>query len=205
MPRSERRDDPGSSRLGGPPPLPPSVLRQVSERDPEALRTFFEHYVDSVHGLAYRLVGEALVEDVTQEVFFKVSRAAHRLDPERDPRFWLNAITYNVCREFWRSGAHKLRGLSVSIQDKPELGERLRAAGPHPDEALLAREDERAVQEAILALPEGLRVAVVLHDYQGLGHEEIAAMTGVSHVAARKRYSRALSELAKLLRSNGTR
>jgi len=85
------------------------------------------------------------------------------------------------------------------------VGEHLPTVGPAPDEELITREDERAVQEAILALPEGLRSAVVLHDYEGLGHEEIAAMTGVSHVAARKRYSRALAELARLLRSNGTR
>ena len=62
-------------------------------------------------------------------------------------------------------------------------------------------ERERAVQEAIHDLPEQLRVAILLHDYEGLGHEEIANMTGITHSAARKRYSRGLSELARKLRS----
>ena len=53
-----------------------------------------------------------------------------------------------------------------------------------------------------MKLPEPLRLAIVLHDYQGLGHEEIAALTGVHHAAARKRYSRALAALARLLKDS---
>ena len=185
----------------GPVPLARSVLVGVTVRDAHALREFFDHYGDVVHGLAYRLVGEDLVEDVTQEVFFKVYRAAHCLDPDRDPRYWLNAITYNTCREFWRTGAHKLATRSVSVHDRPEVGDRLRETSPDPEQELLTKEREDQVQAAILSLPELLRATVILHDYQGLGHEEIARMTGVTHVAARKRYSRALTELAKKLKS----
>ena len=36
---------------------------------------------------------------------------------------------------------------------------------------------------------------VLLHDYQGLSHEEVAGVLGVSHAAVRKRYSRALTRL----------
>lgn len=194
----DRRPAGGGS---GPDPLPRAVLVGVTEREAGALREFFDHYGDSVHGLAYRLVGEELVQDVAQEVFFKVYRAAHRLDPDRDPRYWLSAITYNTCREFWRSSAHKLSQHTVSMQDKPEVGDRLRVVSESPEEELLKKEREDQVQAAILSLPESLRASVILHDYEGLGHEEVATMTGVSHVAARKRYSRALAELAKKLRS----
>jgi len=43
---------------------------------------------------------------------------------------------------------------------------------------------------------------VVLRDYQGLSHEEIAALTGTNHAAARKRYSRALAALGKILKDS---
>ena len=59
---------------------------------------------------------------------------------------------------------------------------------------------EARVQEAILRLSEEQRAVVLMHDYQGLAHDEIAAVLGVSHAAARKRYSRALAELAGYLR-----
>ena len=55
------------------------------------------------------------------------------------------------------------------------------------------------VRHAVAQLPDDLREAVVLHAFEGKGHEEIASLTGISHAAARKRYSRALAELKRLL------
>jgi RNA polymerase sigma-70 factor, ECF subfamily len=80
------------------------------------------------------------------------------------------------------------------------LAESLPSPEATPEEAALRRERARLVQEAILDLPEDLRAVVVLHDYQGLGHEEIAGMTGTTHAATRKRYSRALARLAEALK-----
>jgi RNA polymerase sigma factor (sigma-70 family) len=54
---------------------------------------------------------------------------------------------------------------------------------------------EERLSMALLRLPPPLRAVVVLHDYQGLSHEEIARLTNVRHAAVRKRYSRALARL----------
>lgn len=197
----------------------PEELESVRARDPRALEAFFERHIDRVYNLAYRLTGdEPTAQDVTQDVFWKIHRAAHTLDPARDPRPWIHTITYNTCREIWRSGAHRMRLRSVSLEERgdrsasggtgsSDLGELAgpsSAGFPDPEEARLLAERERMVQEAILQLPEGLRAAVLLHDYEGLGHEEVAAVTGISHAAARKRYSRAISELSKILRASVT-
>jgi RNA polymerase sigma-70 factor (ECF subfamily) len=153
-----------------------------------------------VFGLIYRLLGNrSLAEDVTQEVFLKVHRAADRLDPARDPLPWLMTIAHNACRDVWRSNAYRLSRRAASIDDDARLAEMLPRATNDPERDLLATERERLVQAAIGELPEPLRVAVVLHDYEGLGHEEIAAIMGIHHAAARKRYSRALAALAKAL------
>jgi RNA polymerase sigma-70 factor, ECF subfamily len=74
------------------------------------------------------------------------------------------------------------------------------AAPTDPERDALAAERERLVQAAISELPEMLRVPVVLHDYQGLSHEEVAEILGIRHDAARKRYSRALAALGRRLR-----
>src|SRR5689334_12157501 len=81
----------GSSRSGAPavppapgrvPPLDREVLEAFRRRESAALETFFDHYFDLVFGLVLRLLGNrTAAEDVTQEVFFKVYRAADRLDP----------------------------------------------------------------------------------------------------------------------------
>jgi RNA polymerase sigma-70 factor (ECF subfamily) len=170
-------------------------------RDPEALGAFYDRYVDQVFGLVLRLLGDrSLAEDVTSEVFLKVHRAADRLDTGRDPAPWLATIATNACRDLWRSGAHRMRRKSDSLEDTAGLADRLTLGDGGPEERVVAAERERAVQQALGELPEHLRVAIVLHDYEGLDHLEVAKMTGIEHAAARKRYSRALQALGKKLK-----
>jgi RNA polymerase sigma-70 factor (ECF subfamily) len=184
----------------GPPPPDAAELERVRARDPEALAAFFERYFDRVYGTCYRLLGDrTLAEDMTQDVFLKVHRAAHQLDPTRDPGPWLTTIAHNACRDLWRSNAWKLTRRSASLDGDSPVAATLPHPADDPERDHLTRERERLVQEALLALPEPLRVAIVLHDYQGMGHEEIAAATGIHHAAARKRYSRALAALGRLL------
>ena len=175
-------------------------LEGVRRREPQALAAFFDQHFDRVYGLVYRLLGDRhWAEDATQEVFLKLHRAAHTLDPDRDPGPWVTTIAYNVCRDLWRSGAYRLSRNAISIDD-PDHGDG--AMPPNlkdPERELIASEREGLVQDAIGKLKEPLRAVVVLREYQGFTYEEIASLTGTSPVAARKRYSRALTELGKLL------
>lgn len=194
---------PGASGDGpelGAPAFSPDELSRVRAREPEALSAFFERYFEQVFGLVFRLIGErSLAEDVTQEVFLKVHRAIHRLDITRDPSPWLTTIAYNACRDVWRSGPYRLSRRSAPLDD-PAVAPRLASVALDPEGSLLAAERERWVREAVARLPEPLRVAVVLYDYQGLSHEQVARLAGINPAAARKRYSRALAALGAMLK-----
>jgi RNA polymerase sigma-70 factor, ECF subfamily len=184
----------------GRPGLTREQLEAVRRRDPEALAALFERYFDQLFGLIHRLLGErAAAEDVTQDVFLKVHRAAEQLDAARDPGPWLTTIAYNACRDVWRSGAYRMARRSDPVDD-PDSGVTLTRGTHDPEDDALASERERLVQDAVRALPEALRVPVLLHDYQGLSHQEIAGVLGIHHAAARKRYSRALTALGERLR-----
>jgi RNA polymerase sigma factor (sigma-70 family) len=175
-------------------------LELVRRGDPEALGRFFDQHFPSVYGLVLRLVGDVTTaEDITQEVFLKTHRAIGSLDPTRDPAPWLTTIAYNCCRDMWRSAGHRMRRQSMSLDEKPELGRFLAAAGGNPEVEALRAERAELVQEAIGQLPEQQREIVMLHDYQGMTHDAIAQMVGASHAAVRKRYSRALTALGKIL------
>ena len=191
-------------RSGAPPDMEMvAELERVRQRDPEALAAFFELYFDRVYGLVYRLLGDRVqAEDMAQEVFLKVHRAADRIDPMRDPIPWLMTIAHNACRDLWRSNAWKLTRRSASLDGDSPLAETLTPGTNDPERDLIASERERLVQEALQRLPEPLRVTIVMHDYQGLGHDEIAAITGINHAAVRKRYSRALAALGRLLKDS---
>jgi RNA polymerase sigma-70 factor (ECF subfamily) len=198
---TESREPPAEPTGRGGPLVSRSTLEKVRARDRQALATLFEFYFERVYGLAFRLMGEkAAAEDVTQDVFYKVYRAADQLDPERDPGPWLMAITYNVCRDAWRSRGYKLARRSQSLEGTEGLMTLLPSGEPDPEAVTLRRERESQVQKAILDLPEPLRIVVLLRDYRGLSHEEIAEVVGASYDAVRKRYSRALARLARSLK-----
>lgn len=143
-----------------------------------------------------------MAEDISQEVFLKVYQAAHRLDPNRDPSAWLATVVYNTCRDLWRSRKYKAAIRSDSLEQTPGLGERLADDKGDAEEELIRAQEQERVQAAILKLPEDKRAVILLRDYAGLTHEEIASAMGLSGAAVRKRYSRGLAELAKLLKGD---
>ena len=184
-----------------PEPVPDrGLIERVRLREPEAMGLFYDRYLDLVFGLAWRLLGDrTLAEDAASEVFLKVHRAADRLDSGRDPAPWLTTITTNACRDLWRSGAYRMSRRAADVND-PVAAASLSSGRNDPEADALSSERERLVQEALMALPEGLRTSIVLHDYQGLDHREVADLLHIAHDAARKRYSRALAALEQRLR-----
>lgn len=97
-----------------------------------------------------------------------------------------------------RSRANRIFWNSV-LHDASECALELANSGADPERDRLARERLGLVRDAIAGLPESLRVAVLLRDYAGLEHREAARLSGLSPVAARKRYSRALATLSRRL------
>jgi len=196
--RSHRDDGVGNNSSGS--PLTAAVLEKVRQRDPQALAALFDHHFSRIYNLAHRLLGErTAAEDVTQEVFLRVHRAAHQLDTQRDPGPWLMTITANLCREQWRSREGRQAKQTASLDAKPEMAAAVPNGGAGPDSKVLDADRDRFLGKAIDKLPEAMRLVVVLHDLQGMTHEEISEIVGDEAAAVRKRYSRALQKLRELL------
>jgi RNA polymerase sigma-70 factor (ECF subfamily) len=173
----------------------PGLLEGVRRRDASALEQFFEAVFPYVYNLAFRLTGHReAAEDVAQEVFLKVYRAAERIDTERNPRPWLTTITYNAVRD----AARRTSARPEDATDPAIIGDRL-AGGTTPDDELRRGEATRAIERALLALDENHRAVVILHEYCGVSHADIAGMMGASHDAVRKRYSRALGQMREFI------
>jgi RNA polymerase sigma-70 factor (ECF subfamily) len=183
-----------------PPPIPAAVIEGARRGDADALAELFEACFDDIYGLVFRMMGQrAQAEDVVQEVFLRLHRSCATLDPDRDPRPWLRTVAANLCRDHWRSFGAKVAMKSVPVDEDPETAPPLPSDSPTPEAEALAGERAAKVQQAIDRLPDQLREVVIMRDYEGLQHDEIAAMIGASHAAVRKRYSRALSALGEML------
>ncbi|HSL24721.1 MAG TPA: SigE family RNA polymerase sigma factor, partial [Acidimicrobiia bacterium] len=131
-------------------------------------------------------------EDLVQEAFIRLARAAHRiLDQERIAAY-LRSIVLNLARD------HNRRGL-VSLRHQPPADPPVATL----DEQLALREDQQQVIEALRDLPRRQRDCLVLRYYLELGVAEIAATLGLSVNSVKTHLQRGLRSLEKRL--EGTR
>lgn len=149
-----------------------SLLERVSRGEPAATRTLVAAKLPRILGLATRILRNTTeAEDVAQEAFVRVWRNVAKWQPGR-ARFdtWLHMVVLNLCRDRLR------RRREVGSDTIPD------AIDPTPDAeaGLLEAELSRSVANAIAALPERQREAILLVHYQDLPGAEAAVALGVS-------------------------
>ncbi len=156
-----------------------------------AFDALFQRYARPVHGYLTRLTGSpALAEDLVQLTFLSVVRARGRFQAGARFKPWLYAIATNAARD-----AQRRQHRPEELTPRGELPATLAADGPAPRDVGL----ERAVQRALAQLPEGQRVPIVLHRFEGMGFAEIAEALGLTESAVKVRAHRGYARLRKLL------
>jgi RNA polymerase sigma-70 factor (ECF subfamily) len=143
--------------------------------DPQAFATLYDRHSRAAFSLAYRMMGEHhAAEDLVQESFLKLWRAARSYRPERaSVRTWLLSIVHNRAIDQLRSRASRRR-----TQEKVE------AVAPRfePSEAFaqsLANSQREQVREAMRSLPQEQLKILELAYFSGYSHVEIAELLDV--------------------------
>ncbi|MGZ7030982.1 MAG: RNA polymerase sigma factor [Thermoanaerobaculia bacterium] len=129
------------------------------------------------------------VKEAIQETFLRVFRHLRRFDETKDFGGWLTGITVNVCRDRLRS--HK--GTFEPISEEAA------STAIRADDDLIHRNEIAALHRAIDSLPTKERLAIVLHDVEGLPTHEVATALGNSVATVRVQLSRAREKLRLLL------
>jgi RNA polymerase sigma-70 factor (ECF subfamily) len=175
------------------------LMRLVARGDTSAFEKVIERHQALVAGTAARMLGSnSDVEDIAQQVFIRVWKSARRYVPRAKFTTWLLKITRNlVFNELRRSK----RRAQVPLQSEPGAEEipLKDETNPAPDASLLEDELQRAIEEAIMQLPESQRMALVLRRYEQLSYEEIAEVLYLSVPAVKSVLFRARTELRSRL------
>lgn len=151
--------------------------------------------------LVRQLRDESEAADLAQETFVRVYQHRARFDPRRRFSTWLYTIATNLARDRQR---RQLRRPQVSLDAANEssettLRERLESTAPSPPETLQAEERAAAVRAAVSELPEDLRTALILVEYEDCSQAEIAAVLECSVKAVEMRLYRARQQLRERL------
>jgi RNA polymerase sigma-70 factor (ECF subfamily) len=147
--------------------------------DERAFHDLFEKYKKQVVNYCYRFCGHrAVAEELAQEAFLRIYKAAPRYRPKARFRTWLFKIAANVCLNEIRRPVYRQQLESLDQLPERDSGQ----AGP--DIELANAERRRMVHQAIRDLPDQQRVALLLRVEGEFSYKEIAAQIGrsVNHV-----------------------
>lgn len=159
---------------------------------PAAFERMVRRWQQPVARFLFHLVGrEEPLADLCQEVFLRVYE--HRLRYRETGTFsaWLYRIALNVARDALRRRRKEPRDLG---DVEPA------AAEPSPEATCEQAERGRLVAQSIAALPEPLRVVLVLRHYEEMSFEQIARMLGEPASTIKSRFQVALQRLRERLR-----
>ena len=153
--------------------------------DQGAFRQLFDRHKGRMIQYCYRFCkDQAVAEELTQEIFIRVYKAAPRYRPKARFRTWLFTIAVNVClneirRSDYRQQFESLSGPSEDRGDEPR--KRLSLANNHrPDEDVVRAEKEQLVLDAIAKLPPDQRAALLLRVEEEFSYREIGQQIGCS-------------------------
>lgn len=170
------------------------LIDRAATGDLLAARALYDRHAARVYRLAYRMCGERdLASDLTQDVFVRVFNQLGQFRGDAAFTTWLHRVAVNTCLNTLR----KVRRLRLREVDLGAVGER--PAGDTDRDPLLYE----ALTVAIEALPEGLRVALVMHAIEGYTHLEIAAALGIAEGTSKSRVFEARARLRDALSGHG--
>ncbi|MBE02382.1 RNA polymerase sigma factor RpoE [Marinobacter lutaoensis] len=176
------------------------LVRKVRNGDRAAFDLLVVKYQSRVASIISRYVYDPQeVMDLAQETFVKAYRAIDRFRGDSAFYTWLYRIAVNTAKNFLESrGRRPQPSADVAEAENFDDGRRLR--DPASPERLLQREQlQEALSRAIAQLPEDLRSAFLLREYDGLSYEDIARILDCPIGTVRSRIFRARDAVDRYL------
>jgi len=159
--------------------------------DSDAFEALYREHSPRLFALARRMTGSPHEgEDLLQEIFLQVHRKLDSYRGDSALGTWLYRLAVRQCLDFLRSRQGRMRAASSELDENGHYM-------PSTRETPGARID---IERAVARLPEGCRVAFVLHDIEGLEHRQISEMLGVSEGTSKSQVFKARTKLRAMLK-----
>lgn len=167
----------------------------------------FAIFQPKIYHFLVRMVGEYEAEDLTQEVFVRVSQALGTFRGEAELSTWIYRIATNAAVDRLRSPSFQ-RTVQACLEnpfvesDEVELADMNAWTGemtPLVEPQVYRKEMNDCIQKFINNLPESYRTVLVLSEFEGLSNNAIAEILGVTRETVKIRLHRAREKLKEQL------
>ena len=157
--------------------------------DGATFESLYRTHAKRIYSLAYRFAGNAAeAEELLQDIFLLAYRKRGSFRHEAALSTWLHRLAVNRCLDHVRS-----RAARQDAATEPLSAEAAGHAGAGPITHL-------DLERAIAQLPDGCRMAFVLHDVEGYEHREVAERLGIATGTSKSQVHKARMRLRRLLR-----
>ena len=179
------------------------LIDDLREGDMTALAILVEKYKRLVYRLAIQITkNHEDADDVMQDTFLKVYESIHSFRKDSAFETWLYRIVVNHALNLVKRRERR-RESSLSTASEIEIHPDLRRAADRMNNPHLnaeRKELQKWVTQAVDSLPVKHRTVVILHEFEGLTHSEIASILNCSEGTIRSRLHYARNKLRELLK-----
>lgn len=178
-----------------------ALVQRVQRGDKKAYDLLVLKYQNKIGHLVSRYVHDSHEsQDVTQEAFIKAYRGLKNFRGDSAFYTWLYRIAINTAKNHLVTMSRKISDTGVDAADAEQYdsGSALREYAT-PEREMVTEQIAQVVQESINALPEELRQAITLREFDGLSYEDIAAAMDCPIGTVRSRIFRAREAIDKNL------
>ena len=139
------------------------------------------------------------VPDIAQETFLNAYRALHNFRGDSEFYTWLYRIGVNTAKNYLVSKSRRPVSSDVDIQESDYLHPEDTST---PESNIMTSELESIIKNSISELPEDLRMAITLREYEALSYEEIASIMKCPVGTIRSRIFRAREIIDDVINKN---
>ena len=191
----------GSARMGER-NVDRELVARVQQGDKRAFDILVQRYQHKIIKLVSRYVHDSTEAlDIAQEAFIKAYRALPGFRGDSAFYTWLYRIAINTAKNYLVAQGRRPPGSDIDAQEAEQYdGQSSLKEYETPERLLLRDEIEATVYAAINELPEDLRTAITLREFEGMSYEEIAQTMGCPIGTVRSRIFRAREAIDKKLR-----
>jgi RNA polymerase sigma-70 factor (ECF subfamily) len=175
-------------------PTDRNLVLRTRGGESEAYGELVVRYQASVFNVCLRMMGERReAEDLMQDAFIRAHARLRTFDEQRPFGPWIRRVAANLCLNRLK----RTRSAEVPFEG---VAERLEGRSvPQPEQALIERERQLRVRDAILQLPPHYRAVIELRHFQELSYADIGVELGIPLSDVKSHLFRARKMLAKRL------
>ncbi len=170
------------------------LAQRCRNGDAAAFEEIYRAHAGRLYNLLVRMAGSTQdAEDLLQEVFLHAYRKLASFRGDSTLGTWLYRLAVNHCLDVLRGRQAKMQRSTDSLDEDGAM----EPSAPMPMvPTAVSRLD---LDRAIARLPQGCRAAFVLHDVEGLEHQEVATLLGISQGTSKSQVHKARMKLRVLL------